>query len=614
MSISEVQQKVQDFPDKPGVYLMKNATRKIIYVGKAKSIRKRVRSYFKGMKDIKTRILMENVTDIETILTSNEYEALLLENTLIKQWKPRFNINLKDGKSYPVIRITLERFPRIFRTRRILFDGSTYFGPFPNAGQLDLYLNLIERLFPLRKCKGKLKKRSHPCLYYHIGRCSAPCCDLIDHAEYQSHVEKIKKLLSGQTDELIRELRERMNESSKNLDFERAAVHRDRIRTIEEFSESQQVMDGNTEARDYIGYAGEDNLASFAILKMRAGALVGKELFRTEIYSDTEEALTQFTIQYYTKTHNPPDTLHIQASDGTESLASYLEEILGKKIAVVSMPEKSHKKILEMATLNAREDLLARNRERKHQQILEELKRTLRLKRLPRRIEGFDIAHLGGKDTVASMVSFLNGKPDKASYRHYKLRTLRGRIDDYEAMREIVARRYSRVLNENIEKPDLILVDGGKGQVSAALSVLESLGLETIPLAGLAKENEAIYLPHSGEPVILEEGSEALRILQAVRNESHRFATTFHKKLREKHLTVSLLEGVRGIGRRRSQKLIKTFGSLEEILNCSPEDLIKTVGITRDTAQDLIEFLKRREAERERGENPPPPTALSTET
>ena len=592
------QTKVGAVADKPGVYLMKNAAGKIIYIGKAKSLRKRVRSYFTGSKDIKTRILMANAADLETIITSNEYEALLLENSLIKQWKPRFNINLKDGKSYPVIRITNEEFPRIFRTRRIVFDGSSYYGPFPQVAQLDRYLALIEKLFPLRKCKGPLKSRRSPCLYYHIGRCSAPCCGCTTAEEYNRKVESIRELLSGRTKELIRSLNGRMAAAADAQDFEKAAVLRDQIRVIQEFSEGQQVIDDIREARDYLGLAVEENLCSFVVLQMRSGSLAGKKLFSSEIYGEEEDAIRGFLLQYYGQSRNPPSTIYLPADMETDHLAAYLSEILEKRITLHVPQRGRHRRLVRMAMENAREEILVRMHERRSLDDLGALRQALGIPKAPRRIEGFDIAHLSGQDTVASMVSFLDGRPDKSSYRIFKLRTLQGRIDDYEAMREIVARRYTRVLNDELERPDLILVDGGKGQVSAAKEILDSLGLSDVPLAGLAKENEEIFLPGRSDPVILEEGSAALRILQHVRNESHRFATGFHKRLRSKRLDKSLLEGIPGIGAKRSRTLLRVFGSLEEIMNRSPEELVKNAGLPMSSAQALIHHLKERENEK----------------
>jgi excinuclease ABC subunit C len=538
---------------------------------------------------------MESVDDVETIITRSDYEALLLENNLIKQWKPRFNINLKDGKSYPVIRITAEPYPRVFRTRRIFFDGSQYFGPYPHAGQLDLYLKLIEKLFPLRKCRGRLKKRDFPCLYYHIGRCSAPCCGKTDRRDYNKMVDQIRDLLSGKTDALIADLTAQRDRAAKKLDFERAALIRDQINTIVEFSQGQQIIDRRSQARDYIGYAAHDTLCSFVILKMREGSLAGRETFRTEVYSETQDALNQFVIQYYSKNQNPPGRVYLRGTNEIKSLSSFLSESLSKSVSVVFRPRGDDRKILDMAEENALEDLMAWDREQEDVAKLANVKEALGLQRVPKRIEGFDISHLAGKHTVASMVSFYNGRPDKSSYRYFKIRSLKGKVDDYEAMREVIARRYTRVLNENLERPDLILVDGGKGQVNAAQSILESLGLPNLALIGLAKEREEIFKPNSSEPIVLSEGSPSLRIIQAVRDESHRFATGFHKRLRDGQMTQSILEEIAGIGRRRSQRLLRAFGSLDAILNSSPEEITKKAGVTRDTAASLIEYLRQRE-------------------
>ena len=308
---------------------------------------------------------MDNVTDIETILTHNEYEALLLENNLIKQWVPQFNINLKDGKSYPVIRITNEDYPRIFRTRRIFFDGSIYFGPFPSAGQLDLYLDLIEKLFPLRKCRGKLKQRQHPCLYYHMKRCSSPCSGKISAEEYSVSVEKIKKLLSGKTTQLIRELTEKMDNASMEQSFEKAAFLRDQIKAIAEFTEGQQVVDNNQESRDYLAYAIEENLYSFVILQMRKGFLIGKELFRVEVYTDSKEVLEQFIVQYYSKMHDPPSKLYMPEGLETDDLSSYISKLIKKDILFYTPSTEKSRKIIAMAEKNAREDVRNRVCEKK---------------------------------------------------------------------------------------------------------------------------------------------------------------------------------------------------------------------------------------------------------
>jgi len=589
--------KVKSISNKPGVYIMKNILGKIIYIGKARQLKKRIISYFSKDKDRKTQILMENVTDIKTIITANEYEALILENNLIKQWKPFFNINLKDGKSYPVIRITKENYPRIFRTRNMIFNGSIYFGPYTNINQIDIYLNLIEKIFPLRKCRGRLKKRRYPCLYYHINRCKAPCCNKISNEEYNLYVERIMKLLNGNTKELVKDLTQKMDLLSNSLEYEKAALIRDQIDSINNFSGEQQVEDRNMHARDYIGYSEINNFCSFSILQMRKGILTDKKLFSMENYAPYEEALNHFIVQYYSKIHSLPAIVYLPQSEkinqkDLDAMSEYIMEITGFKIQIKIPLRGHHKKTVNLALENAVEDINQHYKNQDYTDALDSLKKALKLKNIPAIIEGFDIAHLGGKNTVASMVCFHNGMPKKDAYRHFKLRTLDDKIDDFEAMKEIIARRYTRVINDNLPYPDLILVDGGKGQVSSAYSVLKSLGLESIPLIGLTKKNEEIFFYHSKKPLILGLKSPALRILIAIRDESHRFATEFHKKLRRKDLTDSIFEKVKGMGKQRSRKILKTFGSVDSVLKTSPDKISKELSISIKLAEELLEYIR----------------------
>jgi excinuclease ABC subunit C len=596
LMVHGLKDKISTFPDNPGVYLMKNKQKKIIYVGKAKSIRKRVRSYFSGEKDIKTRILVENIHDIEIIVTSTEQEAFLLENNLIKQWRPKFNINLKDGKSYPVIRLTKESFPRVFRTRRIIFDGSEYYGPYPSTNQVDLYLKVIEKHYPLRKCRDrdKPKKRETPCLYYHIHRCKAPCCGYITREEYGEDVARIKKLLSGKTKELTGELEKEMLEASKELNFERAAIFRDQISAITGISENQKVVDFKQEDRDYIGFFAEENFASFIIFQMRAGNLTGRERFRTEIYSPPDEAVAQFFIQYYGQIHFVPRYIYLPMEADRSSLEYFIERELKKKVNLVVPKKGNHAKLVKLATDNAREDMRERIVREKDRQVVEALKKALDLPRLPKRIEGFDISHLAGKNMIGAMVSFQYGRPDKSNYRYFKIKSLDpGQIDDFEAMREVIARRYTRVLNENLEPPDLILIDGGKGQLGAAHEILQSLGMEDQPVIGLAKKNEEVFKVGEKAPVIIERHNPALRLLQAVRDESHRFGITLNRKLSRKDLSRSIFENVKGIGEKKSRELIKTFGSADKLLQISAEEIALAIKVKREVAEELLRYLKQ---------------------
>ncbi len=620
----------REYPDKPGVYIWRDASGAPIYVGKARSLHHRVRSYFVGEKDIKTRFLMERAGDIEIIVTATEYEALLLENNLIKEWKPKYNIDLKDGKTYPVIRITNEDFPRVFRTRRIVFDGSEYFGPYPKPQQIDAYLKLIERYFPLRRCRGPLKQRAHPCLDFHMGRCSAPCCGRITKEDYGRIIDSVSRLLTGRNDELLRDLKEKMKAASAALEFERAAQLRDQVAAIEEVFEGQRVQDLEGGNRDYVAHVvGADSVVAggglsaipgrgrpepsmagggrllVVVLQVRDGKLMGKEVFRLAEWGPEEEALSQFLMRHYAGVRTLPDQVFVEEGVEVESFSAWLRERAGRPIEARVPQRGRHAQMLALARENAREELAKVDRSVEKEQALERLAADLGLAHPPRRIEGFDIAHLEGQDTLASMVSFVDGRPDRKGYRIYGIRSLNGKVDDFEAMRETVARRYSRVVNDGLERPDLVLIDGGKGQLSAAKGVLDGLGLEAIPVLGLAKKKEEVFLPGREDPVLLPEASPGLLVLQAVRNEAHRFATTRHKARRAKRVTLSLLEGVVGVGRVRSRRLMEVFGSVEKILESTPEEIGAKTGLPRETAARLLVKLASRYSRSATGDEEP---------
>jgi excinuclease ABC subunit C len=573
---------------------MKDEAGETIYVGKARSLRNRIRSYFAGDKDIKTRFLLENMTDIEVIITGTEYEALILENNIIKQRKPRYNIDLKDGKTYPVIRITAEEFPRVYRTRRMIFDGSEYFGPFPKPHAIDVYLRLVERHFPLCKHRGSRKKRTTPCLNYHRGRCAGACCGKIDREEYLKIVDGVRALLSGRSEELLRGLRDGMKAASEALDFERAAKLRDQIAAIEEVSREQRVMEFTEEDRDYIALAPVAESLVVVVLQVREGKLLGKEVFQVAECSSEEEALSHFVARYYAERKSIPDAVYVSRVADAENLSAYLEGLAGRRISVKVPQRGKHVQLLSMAKENAREEAAKNARGAETSLALEGLKLDLGLAAVPRRIEGFDIAHLEGEDTVASLVRFTDGKPDRKLYRAFTIRSLDGKVDDFESIREAVARRYTRVLNEELERPDLILIDGGKGQLSAAAGVLSGLGLDSVPVIGLAKKREEIFIPGREDPLVLEEASPSLRILEAVRNESHRFAGALHRSKRAKRLALSVLEGVPGIGPGRGKKLMAAFGSLEAMRSASAEEIRRKAGVSTETAGMLLARLAER--------------------
>ncbi|MDR3335590.1 MAG: excinuclease ABC subunit UvrC [Treponema sp.] len=594
-------------PQEPGVYIMRDRENRIIYVGKARVLKNRLSSYFAGEKDVKTAALLRHAFSIETIIVANEYEALLLENTLIKQHSPKYNINLKDGKTYPVIRITNEKFPRVFRTRHIIEDGSRYFGPFPNIPAVDAMLALVDKIFPLRKCKSpwkQIEKRRNPCMYYHIGRCNAPCCGKISSGEYAVYVQRVEKLLNGETESLIIELTERMHEAAKDLKFEKAAQLRNAVKAIEELSADITVVDFDHDGRDYIAWASESVLTTFTVFSMRGGKMTGRELFRTKSAADEEDSLETFIASYYSPDKPPPPSIFINTitapldldrqDRNAENLRRWFREQFGYEPALLSpsglrpedrRPEdRRHQAVMALARQNAGEDLRRRLKERGAGPALDELMRALSLKTRPERIEGFDIAQLDGKHPVASLISFKNGAPDRKNYRYFKLRTVIGIVDDFASMREAVERRYSRLIREGKELPDLVLIDGGIGQVNAAKGVLDELGMDS-DVVGLAKRDEELWLPHSKEPVRLSKRSEALKVLQFVRDETHRFATALNQKLRSKDLLFPTLESVEGIGPKRAQKIMKTYGSLEAVAAAETASLSEMCGIGEGAAK-----------------------------
>jgi excinuclease ABC subunit C len=594
----------QDAPLEPGVYIMRDEDSRIIYVGKAKVLRNRLGSYFSGIKDVKTQTLLRHVRSVETIIVANEYEALLLENTLIKQHTPKYNINLKDGKSYPVIRITGGPFPRIFKTRHIVRDGSQYFGPFPNVQAVDTLLELIDKLFPLRKCRT-LRKRDAPCMYFHIGRCAGPCCGKIPETEYRIHIQRIQKILTAgnlrgntlELDSLIVELTERMHEAASQLLFERAAEIRNAINAIKTLSESPSMVDFDNESRDYIAWAWESIFTTWSVFSMRDGKMTGRELYRTRSAAEETESLETFVAAYYTPDRFPPPRIFIGL--GSEALSpdfsflkqwfreqfGYEPELLIPDAQSTEFPAAMrHQAVLAMARQNALEDLRQQLKERGAGPALDELARVLTLGSRPERIEGFDIAQLDGKHPVASLISFKNGIPDKKRYRCFKLRSVVGVVDDFASVREAVRRRYSRLIKEGSELPDLILIDGGIGQVNAAKGVLDELGIDT-GIVGLAKREEELWLPNAREPIRLSKRSEALKVLQHVRDETHRFATTLNQKLRSKDLLFPALESVEGIGPKRAAAIMKAYVTLPAIAAAPPGELADSCGISEAAAR-----------------------------
>jgi len=620
--IDDLRAAALDAPTEPGVYIMKDDDGQIIYIGKAKNLRNRLKSYFSGEKDKKTTVLLRYIRSFETIIVASEYEAFLLENTLIKQHSPKYNISLKDGKTYPVIRITHEDFPRIFKTRRVIQDKSLYFGPFPDGQAVFTMMDFIDKLFPLRKCK--IIRKNGPCMYYHISRCMAPCCGKISIEDYSLHVQSVQKLLSGETESLIIDLTEKMHDTARALKFEQAAQIRNIIRAIENLAgENSSVEDLNPEDRDYITWAAEGVLATFTVFSMRGGKMTGRDLFRTRSAADEQDSLELFITSYYDSTRQPPLKIYLQglsqrhreAKDAeikkeeqnpnsspassaplrhcviNSGLNFWFKEQFGYEPELLTPVEKHHCAILAMARHNAVEDIRKRLKERGAGPALDELAKALNLETRPQRIEGFDIAQLDGKHPVASLISFKNGIPDRKNYRHFKLRTVIGVVDDFAAMREVVRRRYSRLIREGKELPDLILVDGGIGQVNAAKGVLDDLGINC-GLVGLAKREEELWLPQAKKPLVLSKQSEALKVLIHVRDECHRFATGLNQRLRSKDLFFPILESVDGIGPKRAAAIMKAYESITNIAAADVSEMAERCRISEASARAVRAVAK----------------------
>lgn len=600
-----LQEKLKILPKQPGVYLMKDKYDEIIYVGKAKVLRNRVRSYFQDSRNhsYKTDIMKQHIADFDYLVTDSEVEALILESNLIKKHQPHFNIRLKDDKTYPFIKVTIkEDYPRVYKTRLVKKDGARYFGPFADVNAVYKTLKILQKLFPIRLCKkrivdGEFVERG--CLNYHIKKCQGPCVGAISKNEYHQMVREVILFLEGKSDQLIRDLKVRMQQAAEGLDFEQAAFYRDSIKAIEKTTQSQKVVAEDLVDRDVIAVAMEEDKACLQVLIIRQGRLMGQEYFIMEGTAEEElgEVLSAFMKQYYLNQPILPREilLEISVSD-EEAIDEWLRNVAGRKVAL-HVPQKGMKRrLVEMAQKNAQENL-------KKEKIKEafssdrplkgvkELQQYLMMEKPPIRIEGFDISHIQGTDTVASMVVFENGKPKKEDYRRFKIQVAEGSPDDFASMNEVVGRRYRRVTEEGLKMPDLILIDGGKGQLNAAINILQDLGIYNQPIFGLAKREEEVFIPDRSDPIIIPRQSEALYLIQRVRDEAHRFAVSFHRQLRSKRMTHTLIDEIPGVGPKRRQALLQHFGSLEKIRSASIEELCEVEGISQKTAEVIREFL-----------------------
>lgn len=598
-AMERIQHKLALLPDSPGCYLMKNKDGKIIYVGKAKVLKNRVRSYFTGSHNGKTQLLVSEIRDFEYIVTASNMEALILECNLIKEHHPRYNILLKDDKTFPYIKITNEPHPRLEVTRRVLKDKAKYFGPYPNAYAAQQTKKLLDRMYPLRKCNVMPKE---VCLYYHIGQCLAPCVYEVEKETYEKMTQEIISFLSGGHEEIKKELERKMHEAAEALQFERAKELRDQIINIDAVMEKQKITVTDAKDRDVFGYAVDKGWMCVQILYMRQGKMIERHASVFPFYGDAYGDFMSYVTQYYSD--NPalpqeillPEKPEDQEEAGALDAPTALQEWLGVKTLV---PQRGLKRqMTKMAEENARVTLdekfrLIERDEERTSKAAENLGKAIGLESVSR-IEAFDNSNIQGSNPVSAMVVFIDGKPAKKEYRKYKVKTVKG-PDDYETMREVIRRRYERVLKENLPRPDLIVVDGGKGQISAATDVLENeLGLH-IPVCGLVKDAKhktaQLMAFDPPEPVYLPRDSQEFYLLQRIQDEVHRFAISFHREQRAKSMVASRLDSIPGIGEKRRKALLKHFGSLKKIKEASVEDF-RPLSIGDKLARQILNALR----------------------
>ena len=595
--------RLNHLPGKPGVYLMKDNSGTIIYIGKASVLRNRVRSYFQKKANLPPKIqrMVSSIDDFEFIITESELEAFLLESNLIKQYQPRFNARLKDGKSYPFIKIdTAEAFPQVYITRKIIEDGSRYFGPYPNAGSVRKTLGLLKKLFPYRSCTKPISGQDErPCLDYHINRCVGPCTGAVDAKGYDEVIQQVILFMEGKTDDVTKEIRENMLYASDNLDFERAANLRDQLTAIEQIHEKQKVINVSGENIDVIAGAKHLDQSRIEVFFVRKGSLVGRDQFIMQGTLDESDAqvLSAFIKQFYTQTQYIPSKIIIpEAMPDMESISAWLSSTKSSKVKLTVPYRGEKKRLLNMVVENAQRGLeqlkLKQIEEGSAEEALSEIQEALNLPRLPRRIETYDISNIQGSNSVGSMVVFENGIPNKSDYRRFTIKNVDG-IDDYSMMKEVLTRRFKK-LNEIagnsdswVKTPDLVLIDGGRGHLGAALQVFLELGVKDIPLASIAKQHEEIFVPETPEPIILDRRSQALYLLQRSRDEAHRFAITLHRKRRSKSSNASLFDAIPGIGPQRRKQLLRKFGSFKMVQKASIDDIASLPGFNISLARRI---------------------------
>ncbi|HEX2787133.1 MAG TPA: excinuclease ABC subunit UvrC [Ignavibacteria bacterium] len=646
--MSEVlKNKIDALPASPGIYQFKDSTGKVLYIGKAKILRNRVRQYFQSRPhETRLDVMINKIADLEIIRTDNEVEALILELNLINKFKPRYNVNLKDDKSYPYIVITNEAFPRVFPTRQKRSDGSRYFGPYTDVKTMRSALKSIRDVFQIRSCSFNLTEETitankyKVCLDYHIHKCEAPCVGYVSREDYNKMINQVAKLLNGKTTSLIKELNSEMESYANNMQFEKAAKLRDTINALEVYSSRQKMVDEDVIDRDIFAVAREEKEAVGMILKIREGKVIGKSHYALDnVEGKTDdEVIENLVTSYYEKSDFVPEEIYLEKEiEDIDVIEKWLKERKNSKVEIVVPKIGEKAKLVAMVRANAKyvldEIKLAKMKKEFIPHSIEALKRDLRLTKLPRRIECYDISHIQGTDTVASMVVFIDGKPKKSDYRKFKIQTALnevGRPDDFLSMREVIHRRFRRFVEDGHVKtdaeeeyqimdvpadekekqqdvsfasmPDLIVIDGGKGQLSSAVKVLSDIGLETLNVIGLAKRLEEVYLPGHSDPQSIPHTSSGLKMLQRVRDEAHRFAVTYHRTLRDKNLFKSELEDIKGVGKKTMVKLLSEYGSVEnikEVIENNYETIEKFAG--KKVAGNLKEYFNQVVKEEEEG-------------
>ena len=583
-------------PNRPGVYLMHDSNGRVIYVGKAKNLNNRVHSYFRssGRQSVKVETLVSRVEDIETIMTDSEIEALILECNLIKKYKPRYNIMLRDDKTYPYLKITLqEEFPRMYITRRVVKDGGKYYGPYPDVGALRGTMKLLRSLFPVRNCRNMNQER--PCLQYHIKRCLAPCAGKISREEYGELIKSICLVLDGKTQELRKNLKQSMQNAAESYEFEQAARYRDQLQAVNRLEESQKaVLEGGD--MDVVGYAADKFNVCLQVFFVRGGKLIGRKEFMLPADGEEEtDVIAAFLKQYYNAEDIflPKEILVscLPEEEDLTLLQQWLTAKAERKVTVAAPRRGDKAKLMQLACDNALKLIQEKERKGKMQQLTdeeaaEELQRIVGCSRPLARMDCFDISHNQGSETVSSMVVFRYGSPSKKDYRRFKLQSTEGKPDDFKSMQETVYRRYK----DYEDLPDLIIIDGGKGQLSSSLKVIRGMGID-VKVIGLAKQEEEIFLEDKSESIILDKASPALHVIQHIRDEAHRFAITYHRKRLQKKNLVSVLDNIEGIGPARRKALWKAFTTLEAMKQATEEELAAVEGMNKPAAQKVYEFF-----------------------